>query len=322
MAILYGTQANGETLPVLVDQFGNLLARGVDGAPGTPGAEGPPGPQGDKGDQGDPGEPGQQGDKGDQGDPGQNGADGEPGGEGPPGPQGDPGVGVPLPYGQEKDYLQIQNGVPVWAQWTDPNPPPPPPGLTWTNIDTHSNCVDSTGSAISPPDPLAYLQGLSSWQKRDNYETAGSSQPSSNTGNTASGLQFDLVSMFGQIIIVYFTATYENASGSSYGWTNAWQWDNENVLMVAEEGDTSTQIPKGFNKTAGWAVSFVVNREVTSAKLLWNITAQYIRGVNVRFRGWEVVDPGTFAIRRQIAMQEEIKRLRGVITGIDALSQT
>ena len=43
MAILYGTQSNGETLPVLVDQFGNLRAKGIDGQPGP---EGPPGPPG------------------------------------------------------------------------------------------------------------------------------------------------------------------------------------------------------------------------------------------------------------------------------------
>ncbi len=49
MAILYGTQSNGETLPVLVDQFGNLLAKGIDGAPGTPGTPGTPGPPGPPG---------------------------------------------------------------------------------------------------------------------------------------------------------------------------------------------------------------------------------------------------------------------------------
>lgn len=43
MAILYGTQSNGETLPVLVDQFGNLLAKGIEGQQGP---EGPPGPDG------------------------------------------------------------------------------------------------------------------------------------------------------------------------------------------------------------------------------------------------------------------------------------
>lgn len=46
MAILYGTQSNGETLPVLVDQYGNLIAKGIDGAPGEPGEPGPPGPPG------------------------------------------------------------------------------------------------------------------------------------------------------------------------------------------------------------------------------------------------------------------------------------
>jgi hypothetical protein len=40
MAILYGTTGDGTTLPVLVDQFGNLLAKGIDGP------EGPPGPPG------------------------------------------------------------------------------------------------------------------------------------------------------------------------------------------------------------------------------------------------------------------------------------
>lgn len=46
MAILFGTQSNGETLPVLVDQFGNLLAKGIEGAEGPPGPEGPPGKDG------------------------------------------------------------------------------------------------------------------------------------------------------------------------------------------------------------------------------------------------------------------------------------
>jgi len=40
MAILFGTTGDGTTLPVLVDQFGNLLAKGI------PGDQGPPGPPG------------------------------------------------------------------------------------------------------------------------------------------------------------------------------------------------------------------------------------------------------------------------------------
>lgn len=40
MAILYGTQSNGETLPVEVNEFGQLVAKGIEGEPGPPG---PPG---------------------------------------------------------------------------------------------------------------------------------------------------------------------------------------------------------------------------------------------------------------------------------------
>ena len=40
MAILFGTQSNGETLPVLVDQYGNLLAKGINGPPGPAGPAG------------------------------------------------------------------------------------------------------------------------------------------------------------------------------------------------------------------------------------------------------------------------------------------
>lgn len=43
MAILFGTTGDGTTLPVLVDQFGNLLAKGITGDEGPPGPPGPPG---------------------------------------------------------------------------------------------------------------------------------------------------------------------------------------------------------------------------------------------------------------------------------------
>ena len=47
--ILLGTQSNGETLPVQVNQFGQLVAQGLDGATGPEGPEGPQGPPGPPG---------------------------------------------------------------------------------------------------------------------------------------------------------------------------------------------------------------------------------------------------------------------------------
>ena len=44
--VLYGTQSNGETLPVQVDATGRLVAEGLQGPPGEPGQPGEPGPPG------------------------------------------------------------------------------------------------------------------------------------------------------------------------------------------------------------------------------------------------------------------------------------
>lgn len=45
--ILYGTQSNGETLPVQVDATGRLVAEGLQGEQGPEGPPGPPGPPGE-----------------------------------------------------------------------------------------------------------------------------------------------------------------------------------------------------------------------------------------------------------------------------------
>jgi hypothetical protein len=47
--ILLGTQSNGETLPVQVDDFGRLVAEGLQGSEGPEGPQGPQGPQGPEG---------------------------------------------------------------------------------------------------------------------------------------------------------------------------------------------------------------------------------------------------------------------------------
>lgn len=47
--VLLGTQANGQTLPVQVDQFGRLVAEGLQGEAGPEGPQGPQGPEGPPG---------------------------------------------------------------------------------------------------------------------------------------------------------------------------------------------------------------------------------------------------------------------------------
>jgi hypothetical protein len=56
MATLYGTTSNGETLPVQVNTFGQLVAQGLEGAKGEKGDKGDKGEQGEQGQQGPPGQ--------------------------------------------------------------------------------------------------------------------------------------------------------------------------------------------------------------------------------------------------------------------------
>ena len=58
MAILYGTQSNGETLPVQVNEFGQLVAQPLSGSQGPQGPQGPEGPEGPQGPEGEPGSAG------------------------------------------------------------------------------------------------------------------------------------------------------------------------------------------------------------------------------------------------------------------------
>ena len=83
--VLLGTQSNGETLPVQVNEFGQLVAEPLPGSQGPEGPEGPPGPEGPEGPEGPRGLEGPEGPKGPQG------IKGPEGPEGPQGPQGPAG---------------------------------------------------------------------------------------------------------------------------------------------------------------------------------------------------------------------------------------
>ena len=98
--ILLGTQSNGETYPVQVDDTGRLVAEGLQGPPG------------------------QQGDPFTYDDFTQEQLDAL---TGPPGPPGSSGLDDLKPYGPDGSVLVIENGVPVWSDtWMPPEPPEPP----------------------------------------------------------------------------------------------------------------------------------------------------------------------------------------------------
>ena len=284
MAILYGTQSNGETLPVLVDQFGNLLAKGIEGQPGQPGQPGTPG---------------------------------EPGGEGPPGPPGTPGEGVPLPYGPDGAYLQIVDGAPAWTDDPGPGPEPPVDNASWSNV-SDFDVYDMSGNLVVPPDPLSYGMAQPCWGNINYEQNVGFSRKTN--GNPFGRVEMDFENMFGKILRLYFNIKVD------YQYIGAGQTF---VVQLLAEGDNIVQV--GSNPTlpfpsyggefyTGFISDWLFNREVLTAAFGWNTNNANATMKGTYFRGWEVLDQGTYAFQEQQEIKAEItklKALRGMTMDID-----
>lgn len=205
MAVLLGTTSSGETLPVLVDQFGNLLAKGIE-TPGPPGPQGPPG---------EPGEP------------------------------GEPGPNDLLPYGPEYSYLSIKGGVPQWVlSNNEPNPPGPPSELMIgdTRDETFEKTRDfgSWGlneALVLPPDPWdTYVRTLPTW------ETPGPQKMGiggRSTDNLSVEFEFDMTLLggFDKLLQVTMTFEYEcneNNIGKYDRTTCLITPDNENLVSMTD----------------------------------------------------------------------------------------
>jgi len=283
MAILYGTTSTGETLPVLVDQFGNLLAKSPNGGEGP---EGPPGP------------------------------------EGPQGPEGPPGPNELLPYGDENDVLQINGGVPVWQPLFTPEPPIIGPHVSWTNPDTTANCTDSNGNPIYPPDNLEYLESLDSWLNTTSDSLAGSLQPLDNLSNQEQWFDFAFQEAFGYVFTLHWRVCYGNTQPNSPSWVTEFVCDNSDMALISSKpsGAISTG-PYSDRWVSGQSV-YTINRDISSARFSWKINTATSGATKNYFRGWTFENPGTYALNNQLRLQEEVAEMRralqsGMTTNID-----
>ena len=287
MAILYGTQSNGETLPVLVDQFGNLLAKGIDGEPGQPGANGETGPQG------------------------------------PPGPDGE---GVPTPYGEEGNYLRIKDGAPSWEAGETPTPPGPMGPVIWTNISNSGRLMDSSGNAISPEDPYEYVTGLSSWGDNENFDKAGSSpfpitNPTGGGGDLQPAMNFEFEDMLGKVLTLLFCMDYRNSREAQQRITRECSFDDPQISLIAIDGPVYMENASSGVSYASWSVSYLFNREVTAASHSHHFYNSDMTSETLHFRGWDVIEAGTFAVNQQIEVKEQLRQMKLVMSADIDLSR-
>jgi hypothetical protein len=254
-----------------------------------------------------------------QGPPGK---DGEPGGEGPQGPQGDPGEGVPLPYGPDGAYLRIVDGVPAWGDNTPPEPPPTPEPLIWTNISQTGGLKDLAGNPISPSDPYEWLSTQPSWLNNDDYTTLGSNVKNNVAVGGSDSPAFEFNDVFGMVLIIYMNCNYYKHKKGSLPWTTQMEFDNTDINLIAVSGPNLTPSGAEGNYTAAWEISYLIQRDISSANLGWLFESTGANYYEFHFRGWILQDQGAYALHRQMSVEKEIKRLRGVIMDIDKESQT
>ena len=284
--ILLGTQQNGETLPVQVNEFGQLVAQGLDGA------------KGDKGDPGDPGEPGAPGAKGDKGDPGADGKDGKD------------GIGVPTPYGEEGSYLWIKDGEPAWTTGDDPGPDPEPPtgpSAVLTNASATLTTMDQGGNPIYPPDDFEYVSTLESWQNPDHVEAAGWAGPFVVELPDSSPLEFTFERVFGTVITCYLCTCVQPLAADKNFDTKDLVWSDPNMIKVSEDFPTTTGSETGVLTYHSWSCSYMFNREITNATFKWDIKAGFANKIQMWFRGWKFEDVATFTLRRQIEAEQKLR---------------
>jgi hypothetical protein len=258
---------------------------------------------------------------GQQGPPGKDGEDGEPGGVGPQGPQGDPGEGVPLPYGPDGAYLQIVDGVPAWTDSPVPGPDNPEPNIVLTNLSSKYTLVDESENEVFPPDPLAYLQGLDSWSDSSSTSFAGAKvYVGSETNRNQEDDSFELTESFGKVLNISYAFHY--TANISWGTTSiSYSTDSQDVNEITKDVSHVTGKYESDKCTLA-TVSFLINREVSTLSVKPSWTNDYTTNGRWYIRSWELIDTGTFALRRQITVENELKRLRGVIMDIDKQSQS
>jgi len=284
MAILYGTQSNGETLPVLVDQFGNLLAKGIDGTAG------------------------ENGEKGDKGDKGETGAQGE---------------GVPKPYGNNYQVLTIVDGVPAWADSTGGSPREAltlknwngaGQCVDWSNTyqpeDKYQWCQEQ--SSWNNPAFTEYI----GYQIIGN----GSSFYPDPMELEFNGVFGKVLTMF--YCLKGYRAS-GNAGWSSPVITPTWSDSNivsvNSVYVPASQEARKFTWIQGVGQ-----LTFIFNREVTEATLSHSFSCGgFDENQGVCWCGWELQDAGNYAVNKQIRVENQFKELRaklalsGVSTDID-----
>ena len=276
-----------ELIPNDVEIEGDLWVAGKINGSDTPGEPGPPGPPG------------------------------EPGSEGPPGPKGDPGEGVPLPYGPDGAYLQIVDGAPAWSESPGPGPgPTPEPNIICTNLWDKYTLVNANEDPIEPPDKTAFYESNPTFTTENSSSKEGAQlvMGTQNSGNFPLD-KFALTDSYGKVLTVGWKIFTEVSSNSDASAPTANTSSGYAALISDSWGDFSLNFQRE-NQNQG-NCSWLINRDLETINISLSWQCSNVVQQKLYLRYYALEDAGTFALRRQMQVERQLKALRGITTGID-----
>jgi hypothetical protein len=172
-----------------------------------------------------------------------------------------------------------------------------------------------------PADPNAYIQALPSWNNTGlmNFEGAVTSFWEIKDHNITE--QYSFTGSLGKVLTLGWAFKFElEAYDDDHNpWT--FEWDNQHIVYI---NDDLTNPPATTPGTDIWIqgyASFLINRDISAATLKVGKRERAATSWNKFLRYFALEDAGTFAVKRQIEMEKNMKALRGIVMDSDLLSQ-
>jgi hypothetical protein len=169
---------------------------------------------------------------------------------------------------------------------------------------------------VTPDGWDAYGRSLSNWKKNGSPYPLLNIIDNSQSSSGRINVEFDLTNALGKVFTVWWYGGWysyrDNANVTTY-LTCTGTVEGASVSPIsAEKTDTFNEGP-GMRYTKG-TFSWLVNRdENPGTRLTINLAQQSFSVDHEHYLvlcGWELVDPGAFALQRQIELQDEAQKLR------------
>ena len=158
---------------------------------------------------------------------------------------------------------------------------------------------------------------MSNWKNPLTELVAGLQIYNQNTAPFSEKVTLEIPNNFGKVLVLY--AQWNSTLTASFSVTCNWgfTFNSEFVNVISEDSKPAFQ-GAADQRVISWIENaYIFNAEVPSLELTWFDDFPFAKDRTAVFLGWDVWDSGTYALRRQMEVEKQLKALRGMTTGID-----